>query len=289
MSDPANIPQLLASLSAHEKAAWSSEFPKPALPEGAPSLARLYTAILREDWTDAEWRLIQENLLVRQMYHNAQASVWYPTPDQLRKYADAQLPADLQADIEHHLEVDKCQHSLRLLGWAELPARGSVSHEPFAVAVKSGFASSDSESRTLINDEQVRLIHDPQTNQFRLSSKSLRAGTLMQVVMIGAKGQPMWQRFALLWDTFRDEAMGRCESPSPDAACDLASRTHNSIICSPVALDKLDDADAYALQKSWQWSQEHQPKSLESWAALAMKLGESTSSILMQSLSKKLY
>jgi hypothetical protein len=306
------ISQKLAALVAYEEMQWADKYPPPELPEGAPNLARMYTAILREDWTDDEWDLVQDDPQVKRMYSNTQEHVWYPTMQQLRQYADGRLSDELLQAIQHHLEVDKCRRSIRVLGWLKTAGHVvggiqsaigklnvanevrstfetiSTSMRPLKLATSMGFASGDTEPETLIDDNQVRLIHDSQTGQFRLSSQVHPEGTLMRVVMIGSDGGQVWQRFVLLWDKFRDQVMGRCEAPKPGDQQDPESRKHNSIICLPVSADQLAEQDAVALEQSWTWSKANQATSVDAWKKFASELRQNSNVEAIKAVAERI-
>ena len=297
MINDEELSQQLAALVAYEEKQWATEFQPPKLPQGAPSLARMYTAILREDWTKPEWDSMEDKQ-VQRMYHNTLESVWYPTFEQLTKYLDGKLPADLQNAVEHHLEVDKCLHSLRLLGWVrdldtdDRPENVSMGHRPFEVSSMGEYAaaapSAEKEPKTLIDDEQVRLIHDPQSSQFRMSSTVLGEGTLMRVVVLGAEGKQVWQRFILLWDKFRERAMGRCEAPKAGDDLNAESSKHNSPLCIPVDISQLKESDAATLEQSWLWSNENQSESVDAWKTFAMEMLQKSNVGLIKSVAQKI-
>ncbi len=77
----------------------------------SPPLSRFRSAVLREDWTDAEQRHKAGCDVCRQTEAQARRQVWHPSL--LRLFWHARGLVD-DADAAHHLQIDRCHRCQRL-------------------------------------------------------------------------------------------------------------------------------------------------------------------------------
>lgn len=84
-----------------------------------PSPPRMYTGILRQDFTPEETAALQQSEPHRNWFEKIKADVWHPTSDELLLFAihpKLILDADLRQDIAFHLHQDRCVECRNLVG-----------------------------------------------------------------------------------------------------------------------------------------------------------------------------
>lgn len=224
------VAQVLSQLAREDWAAWESE-PAPALvPEGCPSMPRLYTAVLREDWTTEETEAIRASRDAQRVLAKVRDNVWYPTVLQLVKYQYARdlLSEDERADIQYHLEIDRCQRSRRLLRWL---STGTTLHRTLShikdwteqalddlarwaervlafqgwlqpASVPAGFASPEPTLAQQITSDDGRtsatLSRDGVELWLTVECRDRPPGTLLRIALTDVEGRSVWSGFGML-------------------------------------------------------------------------------------------
>lgn len=266
-----------------------SELAGPVLPDGAPSLARMYLAVLREDWTDEEWELVENDEEVLRMYHNTLEMVWYPTYEELKDYADGRLAGELFEQIERHLEVDQCKHSLRLLGWEGLGGSVNSSKEKLDLTLAGGMASEEDQPKSLFQDEHTTLRSLPYANCFKFESSVQPSGTLIRLTVVGKDSTVIWDRFLACGNEFRGCVTGSCEAPgAKDFEISPESLKHHSINFEVVALANLRSEHSLALERSWDWVKANRIAETEAWITMASSLAKVTTVGALKEFADKL-
>jgi hypothetical protein len=293
---PEYVEQKLRDLAAFEQQQIASEtqMAMEQRQSSGPSLARMYTAILREDFSSAERDAIQADPGLDAKYEKVKGEVWYPTLEELREYVNGETTdQDLKEQIQYHLETDQCRQSLRQVRWLkslrrvqedvgrvatiarDLVASVSIARSPRKLAPTLGFASETENSSKIIDDETMKLVWSRPKGTYRCSSGSLPVGTVIQVEIRSDADQPAWQRFLVLWKTMRyKSSTGKCAACSPDDL-DEATQAHHTVICRPVTVDELSDEHVVDLESSWAWTREHEPDASTQWKSFAEKLSQS--------------
>lgn len=111
--DEGGLAQLLLTLTSgnpdYLERAGSTNLPTPS----CPSLARVRTAVLREDWTEAEERHKRNCSFCQKAETKGRAVVWHPSLTALFWQARG-LADGSDADLAHHLQKDACRRCQRL-------------------------------------------------------------------------------------------------------------------------------------------------------------------------------
>ena len=103
------ISKILQQAASQDHSQWATERAPAMLPPGCPSMARMYTAVLREDWAEQEVESIRRSPQAQRLLQKVRQNVWYPTPLQLFRYAHGLLAETERADVQFHLDVDRCK------------------------------------------------------------------------------------------------------------------------------------------------------------------------------------
>jgi hypothetical protein len=80
-----------------------------------PPLPRFRTALLREDWSEAEDRHRLGCSHCKQVETQARSHLWHPSLPSLFWHARG-LSHDYETDVAHHLQADSCLRCTRLVG-----------------------------------------------------------------------------------------------------------------------------------------------------------------------------
>ncbi|MDA8967782.1 hypothetical protein N9F76_00665 [bacterium] len=269
-------------------------------PNPGPNLERMYTAILRENFTKDEWSAIKKDEGLKKRYDTVKEQVWYPTTEQLTDYINGEITdEELKDQIQYHLEIDRCKGSLRLKHWLEVKAAvvkaaraaqegvedvvtraqalgAFVKHDfvPQLSVLGAAEQSEAAEFRTIILTDEMELTEDRERDVYSCTSKSWSKGTVVAISVISDESNTAWRRFVVLWDSFKGEVMSDCERFDPKELED-ATRKHSSIVCEVVNVEELVDKDVEDLQQSWEWTREHDPEAKTEWKSFAVKLSQS--------------
>ena len=291
--DKNQLSQMLHRLAAQDRAEWESERYGPPVPEGCPSMPRMYAAVLREDWTWEELAAIRANPIAQKLSEKVRAGVWYPTLLQLVKYQylPATLSEDEKTDITYHLETDRCKRSLRMLRWAGTAAaigqivarvnRGTpgameeleqrlAKVVSFRTQVEPGVLSAglfehlERPQRTISDDGQVEAtLSRGAGSQLRLTleDSSEPAGTLLRVALADDDGAEVWQGFVML------RRIG--EVSVGNATLDIGLAGNCSLVSEVRGAEELVAADADLLSSSFARAQEDDLPTVPVWRGWA--------------------
>jgi len=74
------------------------------------SMARMYTASIRNNFTAAEVAEIAADPHKARLLEKIRANIWHPKPETLLTFivAPQRLRDDVRADVEYHLHTDRC-------------------------------------------------------------------------------------------------------------------------------------------------------------------------------------
>jgi hypothetical protein len=111
--DEPSLAKLLLALSSGDADRWEHTEGKTTPTSACPPLPRQRSAVLREDWTDAELRHKAACTHCRRTERMVLHGVWHPSPIQLfpQRPGGANDP-----DTVHHLQRDRCRRCERLAG-----------------------------------------------------------------------------------------------------------------------------------------------------------------------------
>jgi len=247
-------------------------------------MARMYTAVLRENWTAAERKCIEESEYARKLLTKVRANVWYPTPLQLFQYLRDRLPEDEKADVEYHLQVDQCKRSQRLAGLLRFwiarfkTAADSLKRleqslvagflfpaclEPIPVPAGAASRGPSPTERVTTDDGQTSAVYSRQGDELWLSleSASLPSGTLLRIALANPDLGQEQTLFAML------RAEG--ERATGKARLDRNIPEHCLVFSQPVDAAALPGDDAPALNAAFWAAQGDDPASVQSWVAWA--------------------
>ena len=291
--DKNQLSQLLSRLAAQDRAEWESERYGPPVPEGCPSIPRMYAAVLREDWTREELAAIQANPVAQKLSEKARANVWYPALLQLVKYRylPATISEDEKADITYHLETDRCKRSLRMLQWVDAAtalrrliarvqqgASGAMEElerrlakvvsfqAPVEPVVLSAGAAERQEwsQRTISDDGQMQaILSRDAASQLRLALEDSNKppGTLLRVALTDDDGAEVWQGFVML------HRVG--ELSVGNARLDIALAGNCSLVSEVRDAEDLAAADADLLSTAFAGAQVDDLPSVPVWRGWA--------------------
>ena len=311
-----DIEQMLREIATLEHQQITAEIQKAHQrgPSPGPNLERMYTAILRENFTKEELKAIKEVAGLKEKYDTVKEQVWYPTIEELTDYINEPLTLDddLRQQIEYHLEVDQCRSSLRLSAWLKVKhaAMGKVRsvqkgvEDVFTKARELGavvshaydglnLAPAMGAAKKLKSYKQIEFDRCPTTElvmydnlepgTYSCSSASCNKGTVVEIGILsdpdqGAEdsGSNMkWRRYLVLSASRPDgKITGKCERCNSEKDLDPDTRAHHTIICGPVNVNELNKDDADDLRKSWDWTKNNAPQAKAHWKAFAEKLSE---------------
>jgi hypothetical protein len=80
------------------------------------NLERMYTAVLRENFTQHELDAIAGSETLQRRLEGIKQRVWRPSDEELTLYVTKKANEDLRKQIKYHLEVDKAKAANR---WVE--------------------------------------------------------------------------------------------------------------------------------------------------------------------------
>ena len=76
------------------------------------NLERMYTAVLRENFTQHELEAIAGSETLQRRLEVTKQRVWRPSVEELKLYVTRQANEDLRKQIKYHLEVDKAKAAI---------------------------------------------------------------------------------------------------------------------------------------------------------------------------------
>ena len=296
--DDNHLDRLLETAAARDNQQWSDEPAPPSLPADCPTLPRMYQAIVRDDWTNAELAAIEKTPKAQMLLAKVDKSVWYPTKMQLFKHSVGLLKGDELEDVKYHLEVDQCKRSLRWFHWMTVPqgftalvkkplqwgadALDSIDAilsntfgtqqtlQPIPVLMGAATAAPSSQEALFENDKlSVSLSREKGyalSDCLTVKSREHKDATLMRLILVDNDGFPVESRFIVLRPGF-EATVGKLTLKSPVPV-------NCSIYCLVMAASDLGDRDAEQLRADYAAVQTDDPSGIDSWKKWATSVRE---------------
>ncbi len=243
------------------------------------SPARLRTALLREDWTEAEREHLRTCTYCQRMRDKVQKRLWFPSLWQLLWYRLKRLTGEEADAVADHLERDQCQRSLARLHLLEkiqnsvasflcpipLPApQAAYAHtrEPLDVTV----TSPDRRFEVQLVEDGDKIVLEVRTKHAELNHQ------LFGYALRGADGQEAVTGFLVLREDVNEWYAGHVEFHRDELFAKLGGQCRDAVVFL-VEAHLLTEAEREALLASLErdWDDAEAQSAWRAWVEKALQ------------------